>query len=688
MPTITISTSSPFVRKDPHFRVFRWDGYETGGTLVPLPNLIPVRIEWPVGGESPRCVLEYSLQNVQTMAVARPETIEDTHWVNLAATTAGVQAVVQDQRIVVKVVGPYVDGSADMVIFDGYVRDAPARWDEGGEGAQVIAEFAPAVVFNNTRISGRRQSDQVGSGGTVVDLVPQSVHFNPATPRDIGIFGPAPNMAAEYTTSTQVAKYNPFVDERSRNHSPTAWDIYRAVLYVLDTADPETYDIELPATGAIQALLQTSAGDLPVLQDLLIDGMNVTEALTAILEPFGFSWNWTIDNNGSGFPVNSIRFYRWGTDDLSRRKPVYLQATGSDLVTGLSNTFEGNLNYDLSPVVNKFTGIGSHRAESTWLLVPSGVDSVSASDADTPERWKTTSTTWESDKDKYRKWTLWESDPTVWTQFAADLNTIQAESPIASGSPVASLQQRRFIPPLSKDSDGRPYDVFVEISRDGVGTFAGWTGKTDSRLPSAGTWYRMDPSAYTVLQGEAGIMIDAPDLTAVLASDGSDTVTINFLDLAANSNLALRITATLELDEPFRVVVDPGVFSLSAFEVEAVIRDPDKFRYEMISSYSRHNSGGAAVVRDDLDDLTRLLEEKQKALEQASIHGNITLNGIHLGYVPGDQVTSVQGRDFSLITNAGVGAGDERFPHITRVVWDLDDHGSGMTTQLSIESEL
>jgi hypothetical protein len=406
--------------------------------------------------------------------------------------------------------------------------------------------------------------------------------------------------------------------------SARRWTVADALAYVIATAVP--LDVQTPGLSELASLAGTiDSGTLD------ITGLTVAEALTRLAARGGLELR--AARQGLG-----LEFYRPGVP--TREAGVALQPAGGVFSPSRTNLWKGQVVIRRRPARRPVLALGAaKRYESTFATVAGWDTSLQTS------RWRdfarSHSPDWLKLADVYRKWVLnehgWYSI-SPWNLPAYDFSAVSAED-------FCLRRPRRLLPCLSCDCNGVSLGVVAEV-----------------RCGSEAPWQRW-----------RGPLWVSPDECAIYL--GGDALPGDFFQAAADEEVAVRVTASVEADVRLTAEVAGDLH-----QEQLVLDASDRAGWNKVHSGSVFFDYASQQIPppDERDDFAVLAELAQRHAVVASTatQAELVLGWVNVSCFVGDTVNPIEGRAIELSSSA------HRQPFIRAVRHDFDD---GQRTTIILE---
>jgi hypothetical protein len=538
--------------------------------------------------------------------------------------------------------------------------------------------------------------------------------------------------------------YPVFLDS-SIDRSPdprTFWDLSKAVRYLLANWNTETQHdgdllVDNPDFSVLNDLLQnrrplagaaffdptnpaTYQADPNTIRDFDATNKPWPEVIAQLLGFYGFGMRWVCEDDQYGQPYNYLEVYRKDAAGPTSPKQVYLPPTGSDLATALTNVAAMHAAYDYHAVANEiFVESSPERFEIAVILAPGytptagdelpanvtqfRLSNLEASDANATTRAKYRY--YIADECGDGHWSLarsvWQTDPfdfTALLELAAD----------EKGASAQTRYVRRYRPGanwlFSHDLNNKPLPAQLAISRDynGADPPCMW----DS---ASGTWQTID-GGWRLMHDRLGIEVTAEDpdqwnIGKPLPGSTAQEPTGVLHGIASMSNPAalvegqpytsqqfwLRLTTVIEADHGIETTASRRDASPLPQTITRRVDARDHFYYDVVDGSSPFSktpgpSGpdNSLVVQDDSQSALAHACQIRAARELPPLAAAVTIPML-INYIQiGDRIDKINGREVSLLTNAGIEQGEApAYPFVVAVTWDFQGDQQATTLQLS-----
>lgn len=491
-----------------------------------------------------------------------------------------------------------------------------------------------------------------------------------------------------------------------------------------DAYDQAWADADAEAIDEDNASFATEDIEAP---DLIISGMAWPSALQRLIEPYGFSIRFDLeeaeppdDEDGNpgefadgefGDPEWTLKVY-WKESDRPA-KTVSLQPAGQSLDPAKTSVLTMSLVRDSASIANRVAiDAAVARVEVPLVLVPGYTVDTADATAPNPDNFKLVNLTSET-RDTYRKLVFDECGEGHWDfKTAATVNTPGDLAPAFADLSTAkgvdrskrywSIRRRKPEDRLvSVDDAGKPLTATLFVSFDYAGAMPGvWDG--------TGTWQEVVSGSWRLLDDQLGVYLTADDINSwavspLVDADGPFTplsqlnkACINVVEWTAapsdaNPYPRFMLLCCVDTDNDFDVVAPKRASSATSFAVTRRVDARDRFKKTVINKWSffadLENDFGKndRVVTDDQADAQALADAERRHSESAVFAGSVTIPRISLAYSNGDKITTINGRNMSLRSNVGAEQGESPvYPTVVGISWNLD---GAQSTELTLSDE-
>jgi hypothetical protein len=696
---------------------------DQGYTL--LPNICCEQIQYKEGIDPPTARFSYILDDVAAINNGWPAQFDQV-WP--LTVTPSPYVVANDDELVVLALLP---DNTTRVLFHGFAR--VPQFDLSPASQQVgFVAVGVAIRCWDTPIGGRveRNADDPEDGDNVQTDLP--VRFNPAGTGTRAIGGYLPNCTPKgYDVGEGGANPYPVFLDPNVDRSPdprSFWGLSKAVRYILANWNTQTLGsfVNSPDFGALDSLLQnrrpmegsefydpnnseTYQTDPNRIRDYDATNKPWPEVVAELLGFYGFGMRWVCEDDGDGQPYDYLEVYRKDAAGPTDGKPIYLPPTGSDLSTAVANVSAMRAAFDYQSVANSFyIETALERYEISVILAPGfqpqAGDETAANRVQFRKSALDASSASSTTRAKYRfyvadecgdgHWSLAESQ---WLTTAIDLSTIFQ---LPNGNPNnLPAYVRRYRPGkntlFSKDLNNKPYTAQLALSRDykGADPPCVWDTVSGTWQQIDGGWSLMedrlgievtvdDPEAWNIGKPPAGTAGQEP--TGVL--HGITSMSNPSSTVQSEKTYWLRLTTVIEADYGIEATAQRRDASPLSSTVLRRVDARDHFHRDLIGASSAFNQtpGDDQVVQDDTVVALAHACQLRSAHEFPPLAAAVTIPML-VDYVEiGDRISQINGRDVSLLMNAGIEQGEApSYPFVVGLTWDLQQNKQSTTLQLS-----
>ena len=620
---------------------------------------------------------------------------DPVYFQDVLATNSDLSGVVKnDDRLVVFTTN--ADGSP-LALFDGFAQVPELDLAPAAEMVTFLA-YGVAVRAWDTPIGGAlmRHADAPTNVSDVATSV--ETHFNPegqpnATPQGAD--------ATDSFGNTFPTFLDPLVVRAQDVRRP--WSLSMAARYLCFQQNAAQTYVQNPDGSALDNLLDSRSPNsaaifLPadpttytsrpiIVPDLPATGKAWPDVLHALLEPNGFGMAFQVNTDSSGNPYTTLEIFRRQDGAPSTYKDLYLQAYGSALDPGQTNLGHAHLARDISGVANAFTvESGLIRYEASFILAPGFVISpADATDGNALGAFDRNNPNFLNNADKYRLYVFDETGEGHWdfgqgatVYTVPSLAALFADPAAPPSSPPPQYVRRRRVPRgelFSLDQAQRPLRAQLSISANYAGTAPGlWDG--------TGTW-QVVTGGFELLKDRLGIWINTsnPNGWNIGASRVGGAPypagVVKGVEDQANSgatHFRLRLTCVIDGDQTLSATANRRPSSPTQYTVTRRVDARDRYAKHIKAAQGEFNATtSAAVVQDDSPEALADAYARRLAGEAGEVAGSVTIPRFTSAYAIGDKISSIQGRNLSLQTNAGAPSSEAPvYPAVVGIAWEFD----------------
>lgn len=638
-------------------KVFR---YTPGGTptTVQLPNVQAINCISREGSDPGTAVFRYDL--TWPNPTNAPQTVEEA--VNTLSTKPWV--INPSDRLTIQATKP--DGTKE-ILFDGKALDWEVVLSDREETVEVTA-YGIAKEEWSTPIPGQyaRDGDAPATVSDVVTDLPAS--FNPKG---------EPNASpAESDAGTDpLKKYPTFLDPLVIR-SPDVrrmWTLPMACAHILFKYNDETYiknparadlDVELVAKIPTSDSTPFDPGnpgtytpkDL-IVADTPITGRDWPNAVNAMIQHFGFGMKFELTTDGAtGAPINTLILYN---PQEGTQKPILMQARGANLDRALTNCPGATIHRKLSDVANEWWVQGRLQQYEVSVILQCGFPCAAADAADANalavfERSDPSYTT--TNHDKYRLYLFDETGEGHYAPGSTTIvNTVQSLDAVLGAGNYVKRRRKALGDLITKDEANKIQKARLAISTDYAASAPGlWSG--------SGTWQPVQ-GGWELLKDRLGIRITADNPNRWKIGESKVTghpypvgvVKGVEAQVTGGAHFYLRLTCVIEGDQVLEGRANRRTASPVTAAIIRKVDARDRYRTDTVSAHSEFNTTATDVVpRDDTDAAKAEAVSSRYMTESGVLNATFQIDHITTAYEIGDRISTIQGRNTPLRTDAGL----------------------------------
>ena len=471
-----------------------------------------------------------------------------------------------------------------------------------------------------------------------------------------------------------------------------------------------------------------------VLNHIVVEGLNVIEAVQLLCTQLGWGFRQDCDNDGTVnfvfYKIATAKKYIRDTKDTTILHKLYAPAANEDIssavAAGEKLLWSMTLAEDIAAVVNNPWGLGApHRFEFTAELVPAWLDSdlepdtannntdLFFTEADLQDMAAPNNKTYYKNyhprgdsfrRNVGRKWVLNESgrysnSKTYDRGVPFDFSTIIPKEYIKDNIPGSEKRlygpfKRQLLPALTVDKDSlNSVGIKVEFC------FNGDEEKEENKI------WQVIPAAIGSLKDECGIYIAEANLAEMVdQAEGTisggdlDGIQLNYFtslcDDKLNSRIfkdgdwktRVRVTASVQLDQRLRRQAAPTSATGSPFNHRQIYDFSAKYALQKRTESSIFASSELPVWEiDSTDYFDKHLAAARAANEDMSVSAQFTLERLWLGdgsgepdFAIGDCIEKITGRDYDL----SAALGDTKvYPEIIQIIYSPEKQMTKLITR-------
>ncbi len=426
---------------------------------------------------------------------------------------------------------------------------------------------------------------------------------------------------------------------------------------------------------------------------------------------------WVCVTDGDGEPYNYLDIYRKDAAGPTDPKPIYLPGTGSDVASALVNVATLHAGFDYQSVANSFfIETAPARYEVSVILAPGyqpqAGDGLAANRVQFRKSALDGASATAATRAKYRfyiadecgdgHWSLAKRD---WVANPIDFSSVFQLPDSGTGSGKGGSNNdppsyvHRYRPGrntlFSKDLNNKSLKAQLAVSRDYAGADAPCIWDTVS-----GTWQQID-GGWTLMEDRLGIelTVDDPEMWNIGkppagASAQEPTGVLHGITSLCNPSSSvesekmfwLRLTTVIEADYGIEATATRRDASPMASTILRRVDARDHFHKDVVDASSAFNAspGTDVIVQDDSDAAMAHACQLRSAHEFPPLAAAVTIPML-VDYVQiGDRIDQINGRDVSLVVNAGLEQGEApSYPFVVGLTWDFQGNKQSTTLQLS-----
>jgi hypothetical protein len=677
----TIEVSKVELARNPPFvGVFRYHD----GRYEFLPNVRVLSVQTKAGADPGFARFRYDFS--QSTDLSFPHSFEEilnseivSHWV-----------IQNDERIVVSILN--ADGS-HQYLFDGFAQLPECTINDAGEDVGFTAYGLELRAWDRP-IGGALQQNIYPSASVAYVKTGALTRFNPCGQPNASIPG---TEASDLFGNLYPIFVDPTIIRTPEIRTP--WTLSKTVKYICYHENAKQEYVRNPSGSEIDALFvsrspkaaltlnqadSASYTDAPIeVCDYVATGKAWPSVLEELLLPQGFWFAFRLESDDAGQPITVLDLFRKQDGSPSITKELFFQARGENLDPTISNFNQAQLTRATSRITNAYVVESSlTRYEASFVLAPGYIpDPADSSDTLHLLKFELNDPSITSNYDKYRLYVFdetgeghWDWTTSILSQAVPSLGKLFDEGGSKS-KPYVSRRRVPISPLFTKDGKNKPLHAMLSISKDYQGSQPGlWDG--------TGTWQTVE-GGFSLLQDRLGIWINVQNPNSWFIGGSSSAGAaypagivrgIEDQTQPSRSRFTLRLTCVIEGDHPIAAKAARRPSSPTNFEILRRIDARDRYCKQLIAPRSEYNSTGEFIVsRDDTAEAQAEANSRRLANESGVVSGRITLPRLTTAYRIGDRISSIQGRNLSLRTNAGSPLEESSvFPAVTSITWNFD----------------
>ena len=705
------------------------------GPYTLLPNIRCEQIQYKEGTDPPTARFSYILDE-RALALDWPTQFEQI-W-PLASVDPNYVVALDDELVVLAT----MPDDSTRVLFHGYSRVPQTDVSPATQHVNFVA-VGVAIRCWDFPIGGRTQRDgeDPQNGNAVVTDLP--TRFNPAGTGTRSVGGILKNCTPDgYDEDMGGNLPHPIFLDENLDQSPdqrTLWNLSKAVRYILaiwNTGTDANGDLIVanPDFGVLDSLLQnrrpvdgsefydpddpsTYTVDPNVIRDFDATNKPWPEVVAQLLGFYGFGMRWVCEDDGEGNPYNYLEVYRKDQAGPTDPKPVYLPPAGTNLTGAIVNLSNLHAGFDFHGVANDiFIETHLERYEVSVILAPGFQPNPSDNTVANRVQFRTsnvaTATATAAQRKAYRYYIAdecgeghWSLADSAWATGLIDFSAIFSPGDDDDEDDPPPSYVNRYRPGrntlFSKDPLNRPYKAQLALSRDYEGAAPPCLWDSVS-----GTWQTIGDGTWDLLKDRLGIQVTVdqpeewkigPPVAGTAAQEptgilrGITSLSNPSMTVQSEKQFWLRLTTVIEGDFGIGTEAERRDASPLANTIQRRVDATDHFHYDVVdgSSVYSPNPGppgpdNATVVQDDTDNALAHACQLRSAHEFPPLTAALTIPQLVTYLQIGDRINEINGRDVSLLVNAGAEQGEApSYPYVVALTWDLQGDKQATTVQLS-----
>jgi len=715
--------------------------FSVSGEYQLLPNIRCEQIQYKEGADPPPARFSYILDELAANANGWPSQFEQVWPINLKP---GYQSYVVTPTTQLAVLALLPDGTT-RVLFHGFPRVPQTDVTPANQHVTFVAVGVAVRAWDmpiGVRIQRAGDDPQAVKGKDSDIATDLPVRFNPAGTGTRSVGGILPNCTpdgydVEVAYSPQGGDpdnpYPVFLDS-SIDRSPdprTLWNLSKVVRYILATQNTGTDPngdlwVANPDFGPLDALLQnrrpldgseffdpsnpaTYQTDSNIIRDFDATNKAWPEVIAQLLGFYGFGMRWVLDQLSGGEPYNYLEIYRKDADGPTAPKPVYLPADGTNLTNAVVNLSSFHAGFDFHGVANDvFVETHLIRWEISVVLAPgftpTSGDGLAANRSQFLEANLASPNATAAQRKAYRYYIVdecadgfWSIADKAWVSDAFfDFSQIVPRN--ADGSARYAHRYRPGKGTLfSKDLLNKSYKAQLAVSTDYAGD------DPPGFFEGNGTWQEIE-GGWELLKDRLGIQVtaDDPEQWKIGKPPGGnapngnpwpypDGVLRGITGMSdptskvGEKQFWLRLTTVIEADHGIGAEATRRDASPLAQTIQRRVDASDHFHFDAVDTSSIYNTTQKTILaRDDTDNATDHAFQLRTAHEFPPLTAALTIPSL-TGYLQiGDRIGTINGRDVSLLVNAGAEQGEPpSYPYVVALTWNFQGEKQSTTIQLS-----
>ena len=444
--------------------------------------------------------------------------------------------------------------------------------------------------------------------------------------------------------------------------------------------------------------------------------------MAQLLGFYGFGMRFVCEDDGQGNPYDYLEVYRKDAAGPTDPKQIYLPESGSDLTEAITNLSALHAGFDFHGVANDIF-VESHleRYEVSVILAP-GFEPHSGDGANKTQFLKSNIDGPDGTpalRQAYRYYIVDECGDgyyDVGAQQFVDAAPFDFSALLQDDVTGEPDYVQRYRPGrgtiFSKDVNNKPYHAQLAVASYSLVNTDAPPHFYDVVLNQSTAWQEIAPDTWNLLPDRLGIVVIAPDVEAWkigVPPKGKDPKSGNQWPYTSGvlrgitgqadptakvgeQQFLLRLTCVIEGDRGIGTEAQRRDASPLANTVQRRIDASDHFHYDYVDTSSIYNVASNPLYNNGdpipaQDDTTRALAhatQLRSAHEFPPLTAAVTIPYLVEYLSVGDRIDEIDGRDVSLLVNAGAEQGEAAsYPYVVAVTWDFSGEKQATTVQLS-----